>query len=112
MSFLTFISPYQYNSSLSGEELLLFAFFTLSIVLLLSIYYQKISNKYHKSIVSKESEPIYTYKNVLLQEISSNTKSIPMVAKTSMTLRVIAFVLIILVVTTPLYQLFNVNHFV
>lgn len=111
MSFLTLISPNYFQRALTREELMVFALISIVMLVLLSIFYQTISKKYAQTI-NEESIPIYTYRDLLLQENSTSLESIPLTTKTTLTTRVIAFILILFVITTPLYQLFKFDHFV
>lgn len=112
MSFLNLLPITYYRSGMSGEELLTFAMGAVSVVLMLLVYYQKISRKFPRSTVADELTPIYSYKDLLLQEKMTKFESIQLTTKTSMSTRIITFILILFVITTPLYQLFKFEHFV
>jgi hypothetical protein len=110
MNFLTLISPNYFQKALSGQELFVFAIISAGLIFLLSTFYRLISKKYTQPI-KEESIPMYVYRDLLLQERNSNVERFPLTTKTSMSTKVIAFVLILFVITTPLYQLFKFDHF-
>ena len=101
-----------YEVGLSMDELFNFAIGALVIVFILLLYYQKISKNTSSKNRPEEAKPIYAYKDVLLQQKSAEEHHFPTTTKVSLTLKVIAISLILLIIITPLYKLLNVEHFV
>jgi hypothetical protein len=99
-----------FDNGPSADELLAFAAGALVIVFLLLLYYQRIAKK--TNLQSPVEKPLYTYKDILLQPKSVEDKNFPVSKELPLALRIIAISLIFLIIITPLYKLFNVQHFV
>ena len=112
MNFLNLLPSSYFSSGLTGTELLLFAIGSLSLLVLLLIYGSFLSRASFDCKATEKSEPIYSYKDLLLQARKTKIECIPTRSEISISGRIIVLVLILLVITTPLYQLFQVEHFV
>ena len=112
MNFLNLLPSSYFSSGLTGTELLLFAVGSLSLLAVLLTYGSFLSRTSFDCKATEKSEPIYSYKDLLLQEKKSKIKCIPTGSEITISGRIVVLVLILLVITTPLYQLFKVEHFV
>ena len=106
---LNILSPQHYSLELSGNDLFMFALGSIVVMMLLIIYYNKISKREPDKDMSDESKPLYAYKGVLLQESCSEANEIPESSSASIGLRVIAFLLVLFVLFIPLHQLLNIQ---
>jgi len=98
--------------TLPGYDLFVFAIGSLVTIFLLLWYYQRISKKTTFRNRSEEAKPVYVYKDVLLQQKSTDENPFPTTTKLPLALKIIAISLILLIIITPLYKLLNVEHFV
>tara|TARA_B100001059_G_C17685049_1_gene501844 strand:- start:388 stop:726 length:339 start_codon:yes stop_codon:yes gene_type:complete len=112
MNFLNLLPSSYFSFGLTGTELLLFAIGSLSLLVVLLTYGAFFSKTSFDCKATEKLEPIYSYKDLLLQERKTKIKCIPTGSQISISSRIIVLVLILLVITTPLYQLFKVEHFV
>ena len=104
--------PYNwFNTDLSAYDLFVFATGSIVIVLLLLLYYQRISRKTNSESTLEKPQPIYTYKDVLLQQKSVDDNYFPTSTKQPLALKIIVISLILLIMITPLYKLLNVRYF-
>lgn len=101
-------APYEYG--LDFVALVLFSFGSFMVISILLFYYSKIP----KSNAPKDEleTPIYQSKDVLLQSNSLETNFIIAEKTTSTWVKGFVFILIFLVVVTPLYQLLGVEYFI
>ena len=98
-----------FDSEMSGVDLFVF-FIGASLVLsLLSWYYGKIPNKSSIVSLNSESSVFYDLRDVFLQE-KSNIKDYHLVNENkSVWVKLVVFVLVLLVATTPLFELFGIQ---
>ncbi|QMU63438.1 MAG: hypothetical protein GKR88_03555 [Flavobacteriaceae bacterium] len=111
MRFLNLIPISRNYFSLSGYEFVIFSIGSIAIVVLLLLYYRKISEKHTSIVGEKQPEPIYTYKDVLLQERNVAGNNIPLSDTNSIVVKICAIILILLVAIMPLFQLLGINYF-
>lgn len=112
MNFLNLLGPWTYGVNTSAYDLLMFGLGAAVVVFFLLSYYRYLSHKNEGFWMNEESHPIYTHKDVLLQQKNSEATYFPTKEKVSFTVKLIAIILIILVMVTPFYELLNVEHFV
>lgn len=112
MNFLNLLGPWHRWWSISAYDLFMFGLGTAVVIFFLLSYYQYLSQKNKGFWMNVESHPIYTHKDILLQQKNSEATDFPTKEKVSFTVKLIAIILIILVMVTPFYELLNVEHFV
>ncbi|WP_026775980.1 hypothetical protein [Polaribacter sp. Hel_I_88] len=98
------------TKSLSFYDLLMFFLGSFVLISILLLYYNKIPKS--NTPKSEIDAPIYQSKDILLQSNNLDSNFIVAEKTTSNFTKIIVFVMIAIVVFTPLYQLFGVEHFV
>ena len=98
-----------YFRGLNGSELFLFTFISLILVSGLLWYYSKIPK--NKTLISELDTPIYQSKDILLQENNLQGNDFPIEKTTSVWAKLLVYTLIIIVATTPLFELFGIDSF-
>ena len=102
-------SPYYFNE-LSAFDLSMFALGSFVIICILNLYYNKIPRS--NSSINELNNPIYQSRDILLQSKGNDINFVFAEKTTSTSVKVILFILIALVVITPIDQLFSmVNSF-
>ncbi|QNM84868.1 hypothetical protein H9W90_11780 [Polaribacter pectinis] len=101
--------PFPFFRQLNAYDLLMFALGSMVIISILNFYYNRIPKS--NTLESELKNPIYDSKDVLLQSNNLNTNFIIEEKSTSIFVKMFVYILIALVVITPLYQLLGVEHF-
>lgn len=101
-------APYEYG--LDFAALVLFSFGSFMVISILLFYYSKIPKS--NSSKSEIQTPIYQSKDILLQSNQVDANFLIAEKTTSTWVKGFVFVLIFLVVVTPLYQLLGVEYFI
>ena len=101
-------APYEYG--LDFAALVLFSFGSFMVISILLCYYSKIPKS--NSSKSEIQTPIYQSKDILLQSNQVDTNFLIAEKTTSTWVKGFVFVLIFLLVVTPLYQLLGVDYFI
>lgn len=98
-----------YENGLDLESLIVFTLGSFVIISILLFYYSKIP----KSTTSKNEleNPIYQTNDILLQSNNVEANFIITEKTTSTFVKAFVYILIAIVVFTPLYKLFGVAHF-
>ena len=91
-----------YYWSMSAFHLLMFALGSFAMIFILSFIYNKIPKS--NSSINELSNPIYQSKDILLQSKSNDVSFVFAEKKTSTFVKFFAFVLITIVVFTPLQE--------
>jgi len=98
-----------YNKTILFYDLLFFSLGSIVVISLLLLYY----NKIHKTNTNNLSDvSIYQSKDVLLQEKSVNGIYLVQEKTLSIWTKLIIYLFILIAITTPLYQLFGIQHFI
>ena len=106
---LNIIPYYPYKYGLDYFSLFMISLGSVVLVSILDLYYKRIPKN---NFVNTEIEaPIYTLKDILFQERESQVSDFPIREKTSLFIKIIIFILTILVIITPLFELFGIAYF-
>lgn len=96
------INCFGYQNDPNGFDLLMFALGSLVVISILSFYYSKIPKS--NTSTNKLDNPIYQTKDILLQANSAEVNFAIPEAKTSVIVKVLAFVLILFFAFTPFQE--------
>lgn len=91
---------------MTAFDLLMFALSSFVMISILIWYSNRIPQKIQP--ISTLDKPIYNSKDLLLQEVFSQGNDFPIAGKTPLFMKLI---IIILVATTPLFELFGIDNF-
>jgi len=107
---LNLLGPYPFGNYTTSFDLLMFALGSFIIISILLLYYNKIPKSNNNK--SELDNPIYQSKDILLQLNNLEANFIIAEKTTSTCTKTLVYIMILIVVFTPLYQLFGVAHFV
>ena len=107
---LNLLGPYPFGNYTTFFDLLMFALGSFVVISVLLLYYNRIpkSNK----VTSELDNPIYQSKDILLQLNNLDSNFIIAEKTTTTFTKTFVYIMILIVIFTPLYQLFGVDHFV
>ncbi len=104
---LTVLAPF--DGRITWGAFLILALFFVFLIFLLNIYYGKISKTNTKNL---SEVPIYQSKDILLQEKSIDGIYLTQEKNISIWTKLTIYVLVIIAIITPLYQLFGIEYFI
>lgn len=96
-----------FSNSLSFFDLICFGVGSFVVISILSWYYNRISKSSH--LINHVEIYIYQSRDSLLQEYKVQGEYVPTRKSTSVWVKTIVYILILLVVTTPLFELFGMQ---
>lgn len=112
MNMFSSVGIFNYETSFSAPIWL-----TVSVVLLLLFvtvliwFYNRIPKSTDRGNPFELKNPIYQYKDMLLQEKNSDSLTLFADKTTSVWVKIFIYILIVLIATTPLFELLNLNYF-
>jgi len=105
---LNIIPYYPYKYGLDYFSLFMISLGSVVLVSILDLYYRIPKNNF---VNGEIKAPIYTSKDILFQKRESQVSDFPIREKTSLFIKIIIFILTILVIITPLFELFGIAYF-
>ena len=101
-----------WGSTISGYNLLMFAIGAFIIVAVLLKFQESILKRHATTSLKEDSSALYHYKDILLQEKQGEYEYMPLTTKHKRLVQLLALILAIIVIATPLFELLNVEYFI